>query len=176
MNQNGLQEPQKPLKKPHVLIFCFAIWLFAPKIPKNGQDASQNDLKLVILRSKMAILGPSWRQVGQLSAILVPTWRQDAPQQTSEQSSRRILNRILGHLGARRFAQELQTPPGAQIFKDLIPFSSIVSSSCFKISRTSSRRWLCARSALDCISFKFPFFRVPLNEKQRFLIFIVFEM
>jgi hypothetical protein len=52
----------------------FAIWLFALKIPKSGQDASQNGLKLVILGSKMTILGPSWRQVGQLSAILAPTW------------------------------------------------------------------------------------------------------
>ena len=52
----------------------FAIWLFASKIPKSGQDASQNGLKLAILSSKMAILGASWRQVGQLSAILAPTW------------------------------------------------------------------------------------------------------
>ena len=56
-----------------------AIWLFAPKIPKSGQDASQNGLKLVILRSMMAILGPSWRQVGQLSAILAATWPILAP-------------------------------------------------------------------------------------------------
>ena len=49
----------------------FAIWLFALKIPKSGQDASQNGLKLVILGSKMTILGPSWLQ---LSAIFAPTW------------------------------------------------------------------------------------------------------
>ena len=51
-----------------------AIWLFVSTISKSEQDASQNGLKLVSLGSKMAILGPSWRQVGQLSAILAPTW------------------------------------------------------------------------------------------------------
>ena len=57
----------------------FAIWLFASKIPKSGQDASQNGLKLVILGSKTTIFGPSWRHVGQLSAILAPTWAILAP-------------------------------------------------------------------------------------------------
>ena len=57
----------------------FAIWLFAPRIATVGQAASQNGLKLVILKSKMAILGPSWRQVGQLSAILALTWPILAP-------------------------------------------------------------------------------------------------
>ena len=56
-----------------------AIWLFAPNILKSGQDTSQNGLKLAILKSKMAILGPSWRQVGQLSAILAATWPILAP-------------------------------------------------------------------------------------------------
>ena len=61
----------------------FVIWLFAPKIPKSRQDAFQNafrnGLKLAVLRSKIAILGPSWRQVGQLSAILALTWPILAP-------------------------------------------------------------------------------------------------
>ena len=57
----------------------FAIWLLAPNIRKSGQDTSQNGLKLAILKSKMAILGPSWRQVGQLSAILAATWPILAP-------------------------------------------------------------------------------------------------
>ena len=56
-----------------------AIWPFAPKIPKSRQDASQNGLKLAILKSKMAIFGPSWRQDGQLSAILALTWPILAP-------------------------------------------------------------------------------------------------
>ena len=64
---------EKPIKTWGFWRFL-AIWLFASKIPKSGQDASQNGLKLVSLGSKMAILGPSWRQVGQLSAILAPTW------------------------------------------------------------------------------------------------------
>ena len=57
----------------------FAISPFAPKIPKSRQDTSQNGLKLAILKSKMAILGPSWRQDGQLSAILALTWPILAP-------------------------------------------------------------------------------------------------
>ena len=92
MGQNGLQEhpqaPQQKLVKTYSFFVFFAIWLFAPKIPKSGQDASQNGLKLIILKSKMAILAPSWRQVGHILAPscpqLAPSLRQDAPQQTSK--------------------------------------------------------------------------------------------
>ena len=62
--------PPKTQKTPIGFSTFFAIWPFAPKIPKSRQDTSQNNLKSAILKSKMAILGPSWRQVGQLSAIL----------------------------------------------------------------------------------------------------------
>ena len=82
MSQHGLQEhpqdPQKPQKPTSVSMFL-AIWPFAPKIPKSRQDTSQNGLKLVIFKSKMPILGPSWRQDGQLSAILALTWPILAP-------------------------------------------------------------------------------------------------
>ena len=69
---------KKPVKTLGFLRFS-AIWLFAPNIFESGQDTSQNGLKLAILQSKMAILGPSWRQVGQLSAILAATWPILAP-------------------------------------------------------------------------------------------------
>ena len=42
----------------------------APKIQKKSPRCSQKCAKLAILASKLAILGTSWRQVGQLGAIL----------------------------------------------------------------------------------------------------------
>ena len=79
MRQHGFQEhPQEPRKLQktykNLRFFRFsAIWLFAPNILKSGQDTFRNGLILAILKSKMAILGPSWRQVGQFSAIYALT-------------------------------------------------------------------------------------------------------
>ena len=65
-----------------------------PKIQKRSPRGSQKCAKLAILASKLAILGTSWRQVGQLSAILAhlgakmrpnrhPNGAPDAPQLAS---------------------------------------------------------------------------------------------
>ena len=62
-----LQILEKP-KKTSRFSKVFAIWGFASKISKNCREASKNARKL-------AILGPSWRQVAQLSATLAPIWR-----------------------------------------------------------------------------------------------------
>ena len=137
--------PRTPKTLKNTVFFRFsAIWLLAPNILQSGQDTSQNGLKLAILQSKMAILGPSWRQVGQLSAILAPTWPILAPicaPKNLQIEPQTRPNRILGHLGARRVAQELQTTPGARIFKGFTPisipcptpFPGIFSSSCFNL-------------------------------------------
>ena len=70
----------------------FAIFSkIAPKIQKRSPKCSKTCAKLAILASKLAILGTSWRQVGQLGAILAhlgakmrpnshPNGAPDAPQ------------------------------------------------------------------------------------------------
>ena len=78
-----------------VVFLVFAIFgKIAPKIQKRSPRCSQKCAKLAILASKLAILGTSWRQVGQLSAILAhlgakmrpkshPNGAPDAPQLAS---------------------------------------------------------------------------------------------
>ena len=57
-----------------IVFLVFAIFgKIAPKIQKRSPRCSQKCAKLAILASKLAILGTSWRQVGQLSAILAAT-------------------------------------------------------------------------------------------------------
>ena len=94
----------------------------APKIPKKSARCSQKSPKLPILGSKLAILGTSWRQVGQQSGILAhhggivrPTRPPNGAPDASQIASCAIL-------APRRIARELQTTPGARILKDLIPF------------------------------------------------------
>ena len=139
---------KKPIIKTYGFLRFSAIWLFAPNILKSGQDTSQNDLKLAILQSKMAILGPSWRQVGQLSAILAATWPILAPRCAPTDLQIESQTRPKSHLGPS-WRQEgrpgAPNPPGAQISKDLTTFSasfsSMFSSSCFNLSQTSNRRF-----------------------------------
>ena len=74
--QHSLQEqPQDPKKLSKVLYYRHLLFFsifgkIAPKIQKRSPRSSQKCAKLAILASKLAILGASWRQVGQLSAIL----------------------------------------------------------------------------------------------------------
>ena len=54
-----------------VVFLVFAIFgKIAPKIQNRSPRCSQKCAKLAILASKLPILGTSWRQVGQLGAIL----------------------------------------------------------------------------------------------------------
>ena len=134
----------------------FAIRLFAPKMPKSRQDASQNVFKMAMLRSKIAILGPSWRQVGQLSAILALTLPILAPRCAPTDLQIESQTRPKSHLGPS-WRQEGR--PGAPnhpwnfnfqgfdpildpIFEHILNF--------LKLPAAGSARWrLCARSALD---------------------------
>ena len=70
--QEQLQDPKKPSKVLTVVVFLvFAILgKIAPKIQNRSPRCSQKCAKLTILASKLAILGTSWRQVGQLGTIL----------------------------------------------------------------------------------------------------------
>ena len=151
MSQHDLQEHPQDLQK-HKKTFgfkrFFAIWLFASKILKSRQDTFQNGLKLAMLRSKIAILGPSWRQVGQLSAILALTWPILAPRCAPTDLQIESQTRPKSHLGPS-WRQEgrpgAPNPSGAQISKDLTSFSalfsSMFSSSCFNLSQTSNHRF-----------------------------------
>ena len=113
----------------------------ASKIPKKSPRCSPINFKLPILGSKLAIWGTSRRQVGQQSGILAhhgaivrPTRPPNGAPDASQIASCAIL-------APRRIARELQTTPGARIFKNLTPFSIICSSSCFNFSQTSNRRF-----------------------------------
>ena len=55
--------------------------LFAPKIPKKSPRCSKKCAQVRIFGSKLAILDPSWRQVGDLGRHLHPSCRQDGFQE-----------------------------------------------------------------------------------------------
>ena len=104
-----------------------------PRSKKSRPDPPKSARKMPILGSMCAILATSWREVGQLSAILAqlgPSWRQDVLPQASEGSPERVPVSTLGHLGARRLAKSLQTSPGPPFFQDfasmLVPILSKV--------------------------------------------------
>ena len=140
MSQHSLQEhpqdPRKPCKSDELSsFFGFSLVLARspPRSRKSRQDPPKSALKMPILGSMCAILATSWREVGQLSAILAPTWPILAPrcaQQASEGSPEHVPISTLGHLGARRFAKSLKTSPGPLFFQDfaciLLPILSKV--------------------------------------------------
>ena len=73
MASKSIPETPKNLQKccTSVVFWLFAIFgKIAPKMQKKSPRCSQKCAKLAILGSKLAILGTSWRQVGQLGAIL----------------------------------------------------------------------------------------------------------
>ena len=78
-------------------LFVFRLSLFfqrsRPRSQKSRQEASPKGVKLAILRFKFAILAPSWRQVGHLSAILPPTWPILAPRWAPRGSQQGLLLR-----------------------------------------------------------------------------------
>ena len=76
MSQHSLQEQPQDPKKPSKVLYrrrCFGFRHFWPdraQDPKRSPRCSHMCAKLAILASKLAILGTSWRQVGQLGADL----------------------------------------------------------------------------------------------------------
>ena len=159
--------PKTPKNRKHPKVFArfFPIWPFAPKIPKSRQDTSQNGLKLAILKSKMAILGPSWRQVGQLSAILAATWPILAPRCAPTDLQIEPQTRPKSHLGPS-WRQEgrpgAPNHPWSSNFQGFDPnFDSIFDpifehifiillQFLLQFPAAGLARWrLCARSALD---------------------------
>merc|ERR1712025_355724 len=86
MSQHSLQEPpqdpQKPCKSDELSsFFRFSLVLARspPRSKKSRQDPPKSALKMPILGSMFAILATSWREDGQLSAILALTWPILAP-------------------------------------------------------------------------------------------------
>ena len=94
MASKSAPETPKNLQKCCTVVVFWIVVTFgkiAPKIQKRSPRCSQKCVKLAILASKLAILGTSWRQVGQLGAILAhlgakmrpnshPNGAPDAPQ------------------------------------------------------------------------------------------------
>ena len=126
MSQHSLQEPpqdpQKPCKSDELSsFFGFSLVLARspPRSKKSRQDPPKSALKMPILGSMCAILATSWREVGQLSAILAPTWPILAPRCAPTGLRREPRARPNQHLGAswRQAArQEPPNLPGAYIF------------------------------------------------------------
>ena len=56
-------------------------WVFALKITKTSPRWSEKCAQVPIFGSKLAMLGPSWRQVGDLGRHLHPSCRQDGLQE-----------------------------------------------------------------------------------------------
>ena len=79
MSQHSLQEHPQDHKKPSKVLYSRRFsgfrqfWKIAPKSQQKSPRCSEKRAKLPILGSKLAILGTSWHQVGQISAILAPT-------------------------------------------------------------------------------------------------------
>ena len=84
----------------------FAIFgKIAPKIQQRSPRCSKKCAKLAILPPKLAILGTSWRQVGQLGAILAPRCAPIAIQMDPQMRSKSHLGpswRQEGHRGAQK--------------------------------------------------------------------------
>ena len=126
MSQHSLQEPpqdpQKPCKSDELSSFFWFSLVLArspPRSKKSRQDPPKSALKMPILGSMCAILATSWREVGQLSAILAPTWPILAPRCAPTGLRREPRARPNQHLGAswRQAArQEPPNLPGTSIF------------------------------------------------------------
>ena len=114
-----------------------------------------------MLRSKIAILGPSWRQVGQLSAILALTWPILAPRCAPTDLQIESQTRPKSHLGPS-WRQEgrpgAPNHPWSSNFQRFDPVLDLMLDQIFNhvallfltLPPAGSARWrLCARSALD---------------------------
>jgi len=76
MSQHSLQEQPQDPQKPSKVLYCHRFsgfrhfWQDRAQDPKQVAKMLPKCAKLAILASKLAILGTSWRQVGQLGTIL----------------------------------------------------------------------------------------------------------
>ena len=122
MSQHSLQEQPQDLKKPPKVMNCHRFFGFRPFWQDRAQDTKKFTKMLPKARqvaSKFASLGTSWRQVGQHSAILAPTWPILAPRCAPTGLRREPRARPNQHLGAswRQAArQEPPNLPGTSIF------------------------------------------------------------
>ena len=126
MSQHSLQEPSqdppKPSKSDELSSFFWFSLVLArspPRSKKSRQDPPKSARKMPILGSMCAILATSWREVGQLSAILAPTWPILAPRCAPTGLRREPRARPNQHLGAswrQAVRQEPQNLPRSLIF------------------------------------------------------------
>ena len=131
MSQHSLQEPSqdppKPSKSDELSSFFWFSLVLArspPRSKKSRQDPPKSALKMPILGSMCAILATSWREVGQLSAILAPTWPILAPRCAPTGLRRETRARPNQQLGASWRQAARQEPPN-------LPGTSIFSRFCF---------------------------------------------
>ena len=131
MSQHGVQEhpqdPRKPCKSDELSsFFGFSLVLARspPRSKKRRPDPPKSARKMPILGSMCAILATSWREVGQLSAILAPTWPILAPRCAPAGLRREPRARPNQHLGASWRQAARQEPPN-------LPGTSIFSRFCF---------------------------------------------
>ena len=133
MSQHSLQEPPQDPEKPCKSDEVSSFYWFSRVLARSPQDLEKvakilpkSALKMPILGSMCAILATSWREVGQLSAILAPTWPILAPRCAPtglRREPRARPNQQLGASWRQAARQEPPNLPGTSIFlKILLPF------------------------------------------------------
>ena len=118
MNQHSLQEPPKipenlakVMSSHRFLRFSLVLARSPPRSEKSRQDPPKSARKMPILGPMSAILATSWREVGQLSTILAPTWPILAPRCAPTGLRREPRARPNQHLGASWRQAARQEPP-----------------------------------------------------------------
>ena len=120
MSQHSLQEQPQDLKKPSKVMYYRRFFGFR----HFWQDRAQDPKKFARMLPKVRQVGHLGLQVGHLGHILAPswpTWRHLGAKMRSNShpnGAPDALNRILGHLGAKRVTEDLKSAPGASIFND----------------------------------------------------------
>ena len=104
--------------------FSLVLARSSPRSKKSRQDPPKSALKMPILGPMSVILAASWREVGQLSAILALTWPILAPRCAPTGLRREPRARPNQHLGASWRQAARQEPPN-------LPGTSIFSRFCF---------------------------------------------
>ena len=131
MASKSTPKTPKNLQKCSTLVVFMVFASFgkmSPKIQKKSPGCSQKRAKLPILGSKLAILGTSWRQVGQLSAILAHLGAKMRPNShpNGAPDAQQIASwAILAPRGSPRRSKVLLGPQFSQFFSrilDRIPY------------------------------------------------------